>query len=436
MTTINYINLSLELWGCVISAIVAACILLSKRPKDKSTGLYFLMLFLNTCALLFDVLALCFRGRLGIFAWWGVRVSNFIAFSSNAFLLGAFALYLMEILSRRVTVNRRPIRITVLLSGVLFLLEIATQFLPITYSIDAQNIYHRESLFWVSHAIGLVGLLLCARTLFRHRRFIEPEEKIALWCYMLLPIVALCVQAFVYGIVLLGLANTVSLIVIFLFLQAEQGQRMAEQARRIAEHENQLTQSRISIMLSQLQPHFLYNVLNSIYHLCEFDPAAAQQATKDFSIYLRANMDSLTRKEPVAFSEELRHLEIYLSLEKMRFPTKLNIVYDLQATGFMLPALTVQPLVENAVKYGICQKDGGGTLTISTRETSDSFQVVVSDDGAGYDPGATQYDGRTHVGIENVRGRLSAMSGGSLEIQSTKGVGTVATITIPKEDVR
>ena len=142
-------------------------------------------------------------------------------------------------------------------------------------------------------------------------------------------------------------------------------------------------------------------------------------------------MDSLSRKEPVDFSEELKHLEIYLSLEKMRFNKKLNIVYDLQVTGFMLPALTVQPLAENAVKYGICQKDNGGTLTISTRETADSFQVI-SDDGVGYDPTATQYDGRTHIGIDNVRGRLWAMCAGRLEIKSKKGEGTIAIISIPK----
>lgn len=119
----------------------------------------------------------------------------------------------------------------------------------------------------------------------------------------------------------------------------------------------------------------------------------------------------------------------------MRFDDDLMIAYDIQTTEFLIPALTVQPLAENAVKYGVGKKVSGGTVTISAKEAADCFEIIVADDGVGYDLTATQYDGRrTHIGIDNVRARLAAMSGGTLDMQSTKDVGTIATIRLPRDN--
>lgn len=194
----------------------------------------------------------------------------------------------------------------------------------------------------------------------------------------------------------------------------------------------ELEDSRISIMLSQLQPHFLYNVLNSIYYICGHDPRAAQEAIDKFSDYLRNNMASLEQKEPIPFDEEYRHIQTYLSLEKIRFQKKLNVVYDVETTDFLLPPLTVQPLVENAVKHGVTKKRDGGVVTISTREWEDCYTVTVSDTGRGFDPEHYMEDEKVHVGIQNVRARLRTMMEGTLTITSTPGEGTKAVVTIPK----
>lgn len=200
-----------------------------------------------------------------------------------------------------------------------------------------------------------------------------------------------------------------------------------------AEHlERELEDSRVSIMLSQLQPHFLYNVLNSIYYLCGHDPQAAQEAVDKFSDYLRNNMASLEQKEPIAFDEEYRHIQTYLSLEKIRFQKKLNVVYDIEVTDFLLPPLSIQPLVENAVKHGVTKKRDGGVVTLCTREQEDCYIVTVSDTGRGFDPEHYMTDGKVHVGIQNVRARLRTMMGGTLTITSTPGEGTQAVVTIPK----
>ncbi|MGN0674405.1 MAG: sensor histidine kinase [Oscillospiraceae bacterium] len=204
-------------------------------------------------------------------------------------------------------------------------------------------------------------------------------------------------------------------------------------AREAEQLKSELAENRISIMLSQIQPHFLYNSLNTIYGLCEKDPTAAKKAVNDFADYLRGNMDSLTRKSPVPFETELKHLKAYLSLEQTRFTKKLRVEWDIQTDSFMIPSLTVQPLVENAVKHGICKSEKAGTVKISSRELDDCFEVEVSDDGAGFDVNESPNDGKSHLGIENVRSRLWKMCGAALEITSEIGKGTSAVIILPKK---
>ena len=196
--------------------------------------------------------------------------------------------------------------------------------------------------------------------------------------------------------------------------------------------ERKLAESRISIMLSQIQPHFLYNSLAVISRLCDDDPAQAKRATINFSNYLRANMNLLERTEPIPFENELNHTIGFLNLEKAMYGEALNVIYDIQTKNFKLPALTVQPIVENAVKHGIGKKEGGGIVAISTKETENNYLVIITDDGAGFENGKTANDGQQHIGINNVRLRLSAQCGGSLEIEGKPGAGTTATIIIPK----
>lgn len=202
---------------------------------------------------------------------------------------------------------------------------------------------------------------------------------------------------------------------------------------QIKEREEQ-RQQQMQIMISQIQPHFLHNTLSVIYSLCDADTELAKEAILKFSGYLRNNMLTLRSTEPVPFSQELEHTKTYLWIEKERFGDILKVEYDINATDFRLPALSLQPLVENAVKYGVRSREEGGTVTISTRREDGKIRVSVTDDGMGFDPLTYQNDGRTHIGIENVRSRLKQMCGGALEIESAPGKGTTATIILEEND--
>ena len=198
--------------------------------------------------------------------------------------------------------------------------------------------------------------------------------------------------------------------------------------------QQELYDAQVQIMVSQIQPHFMYNALASIAILCKLDPATAYKATVTFSKYLRGNMDSLKQTEPVSFERELEHLKQYLYIEKLRFADKLNIQYDIHTTDFKVPMLSVQPIVENAVKHGVGMKREGGTVTIASNETESSYEITVSDDGVGFDADAPKKeDGRSHVGMENTKKRLRDMCDAEITVTSTPGEGTTVRIIIPKK---
>ena len=195
--------------------------------------------------------------------------------------------------------------------------------------------------------------------------------------------------------------------------------------------EAELKESRISIMLSQIQPHFIYNTLGTIERMCLKDPQKAFNLVRNFSLYLRGNFSELDSVTPIRFADELKHVEYYVNIEKVRFPD-MSIEYEVEATEFVLPALSVQPLVENAIKHGLMRLESGGTVVIRSYETPTHFCVEVKDNGVGFDTDAP-IDYKKHVGLRNIRGRLKEMVNGDLVLESKPGVGTKAIIMIPKE---
>ena len=216
---------------------------------------------------------------------------------------------------------------------------------------------------------------------------------------------------------------------------AEKAKELELQRSRLEAEKNiveaELKESRISIMLSQIQPHFIYNTLGTIERMCLKDPEKAFDLVRNFSLYLRGNFSELDSVTPIRFAEELKHIEYYVNIEKVRFPD-MNIEYDVEATEFVLPALSVQPLVENAIKHGLMRLETGGTVVIRSYETPTHFCVEVKDDGVGFDP-SLPIGVKKHVGLRNIRGRLKAMVDGVLILESKPGTGTKAVIMIPKE---
>ncbi len=213
----------------------------------------------------------------------------------------------------------------------------------------------------------------------------------------------------------------------YLVFHVQVSQRVSE------EKELKLREQRVSLMLSQIQPHFLYNTLNTITGLCRANPKLAEETTVKFSKYLRENMHDMGKNDMQPFMRELEHTNIYLDIERLRFGERVKVVYDIQTSDFNMPSLTLQPIVENAVKHGICRKVEGGWVKISTEKNGRDYIITIEDDGIGFELSKALNDGKQHVGLQNVRERLKTMIGARLEIESYIGIGTKIQIIIPGE---
>jgi len=195
-------------------------------------------------------------------------------------------------------------------------------------------------------------------------------------------------------------------------------------------------QQKAAMMLSQIRPHFIYNVLNTIRCLCVIDAAQAETAIVDFSEYLRSDMNFLEKQELIPFSEEAAHTRNYLKLESMRFGKRLRVRWVLEEEDFLIPPLSLQPIVENAVRYGVTKKTAGGEIQIHSFGDTKNIYVTVRDDGNGFDARRVledpAFDGELHIGIHNVRTRLQINASGDLQIKSTP-TGTLVTLILPRK---
>ena len=199
------------------------------------------------------------------------------------------------------------------------------------------------------------------------------------------------------------------------------------------QHEKSIqADQRIKIMMSQIQPHFLYNTLSTIQALCKTDPDKAFDTTEKFGTYLRQNIDSLSKSDLIPIDKEIEHTRIYSEIETTRFPN-VHIDFDIEDSAFDLPALTVQPLVENSIRHGVrIRRDG--QVNISTRNTGEFHEILITDNGKGFDVSTLENMSGTHIGIANVRERIREMCGGEMIIVSNEGEGTTITIRLPVVD--
>ena len=163
-------------------------------------------------------------------------------------------------------------------------------------------------------------------------------------------------------------------------------------------------------MVLQMRPHFIYNAMMSIYYLCTKDSKKAQQVTMDFTNYLRKNFTAIASENPVPFSDELEHTRAYLAVERVQFEDSLCVEYDTTPhKNFRLPPLTLQPIVENAVKHGMDPEYAPLCISIRTRETDSGSEIIVEDNGPGFAP--ADDDCEPHIALANIKQRLEMMCG-------------------------
>lgn len=210
--------------------------------------------------------------------------------------------------------------------------------------------------------------------------------------------------------------------------------------KELQDLEKELQMIRIKNFTSQMQPHFLYNALISIQEVILMDPQYASDLVGDFTTHLRSCIRAMESDKPIPFSQELNNIKAYLNIENMRFGDKLKVNFNIGPEKFSIIPLSIQPLVENAIRHGIYGRGPrGGNVIIRSRETENSWIIEVEDDGVGFDVNLYK-DGLTNekndsTGLKNTIFRIEKIMHGYVDILSAVGIGTKITVSIPKGEV-
>ena len=317
-------------------------------------------------------------------------------------------------------------RILLIANLLLFSLMIIMDFLNIFTGIffhAEDGVYIRSKTMIISQVYQFIMLtIVFFITIFNNK--LNKREKAAFGIYCILPLVAILVQNRFKGYAIAYASIIIAVEILFFFINVEKNIELAREEEKNRE-------AQIKLMLSQIQPHFIYNSLSSISTLIDINPARAQKALDDFTDYLRMNLASITETKLISFENELKHIKTYVELEKIRFGDRVNVIYDIGTTDFNVSPLSIQPIVENAIKHGILKKIDGGTVHIKTYENDTAYCIEVEDNGVGFNIKDLNYFNNKHFGINNIKYRIDK-SNGKFEIDSVINEGTKVKVTINK----
>ena len=417
--------------GLLVFAILVTFFILLGCVGYKSRNLSYMRNFVwIVCMNLVMLIGECglWIMKLGFKNVWLTKLFGFFSYGGGTIMALFYLFCILSFVEERGApdVSYRSAYLMRIVCGCYLVLVFLSMFNGMLFQVDAHGNLTDGSYYWIAWLIDPMILLIEILVVVHYRKNLSRLGTIVMLNFGLVSLLTTGLQSIWYPVPEL-LACTLALLLMFMLFYWEM-------SKNLVENERELMQSQMSLAISQIQPHFLYNTLSTIAELCRKDSAMAEEVTNRFALYLRGNLEHMGDSFPVEFSKELKHVQTYLWIEKIRFQEELQVVYDIQTEDFIIPALTVQPLVENAVKHGMMGSENVCTITIRTKCVERGYQVIIEDDGCGFDPEQVKNDGRKHIGIESVRSRLKFMVGGTLTVKSAIGKGTTVIIEIPGKE--
>ena len=303
------INITLDLYSTVICLILFLYLSFGRNREDKPRRYLALMCLFNCGMLLGDTASWLFDGLSQPWCYAALWIGNMFFFACSGPLLLAFVGYVIECISSGVNIGKCAWYVAVSLCVIQVVCSILSLLNGMYFTISAENIYTRGGFFLLSQIIPFSFYGIAALLAIRYSHYLRRRDLLFLSSHIILPLVAEIIQILNYGIATLNTGVTIALLLVFINIQFARELRIEHQ-------EKELTEARIDIMLSQIQPHFLYNTLTAIRRLCGSDPEQAKAAILDFSLFLRGNMNALTSKVPITFTQKKKHTKKYLSLEQ------------------------------------------------------------------------------------------------------------------------
>ena len=201
--------------------------------------------------------------------------------------------------------------------------------------------------------------------------------------------------------------------------------------RELMQNRVELSENKVALLMEQMHPHFIYNALQQIALLCDEEPDAVKPSIFSFSAYLRKNLEALTNEKMIPFLTEMEHVDAYVELSQILPSRKFELIKDFKITDFCIPALTVQPLVENAIYYGIGMSEEGSVIRLETKLEGGYVIIRVCDDGHGKRTSLPTQKKHNSVGTKNLITRLKILCDGEFILNKSPD-GSEAIIKIPE----
>ncbi|MBP5197992.1 MAG: histidine kinase [Lachnospiraceae bacterium] len=419
-------SLALSLSGVFVIAIMIVGVSLSKMTYKRKKKLLLWMSF--HCGTVFMDMMVSVSGEFDGYLYVVIgKIAEFLLFCGAVYYAHLYLEDIFRKMMRRVTAYRRGVIVYLALLNIINISSVITGF---TFRIENASTVKNGPFWYVVYffaaMVYFADICIIMYNKVKNRESLSQTYVLGAFFVLSLLVQPIC---YLYEAVFpTYFAISLCFIIYYIYYNVNQ-------YKWFMENEVEREKRKTKLMLSQIQPHFIFNSLTTIKYLVMDDPVVAEMAVTKFTSYLRANLESLSVDRTIVnFDKELEHTEIYLWLEQLRFEDFLKVEYYVETRDFKIPMLTLQPIVENAVKHGICKKKDGGTVTIRVKEKSDAYEIEIKDDGVGFDVenviNDPQYD---NGGIANVSKRLTGFNYSTMSILSKKDCGTTVKISLTKE---
>lgn len=436
MSTLRTTQIIIEIHGIVISLLLLAGMYFEKYKKDSPSYSLMNVITVNMIVLLFDILCVIFdgnpdpvRNRMNVF-------SNYMLYGIQYILLSFLAVYIYRMMHCHMYApSRKWLLLEYGICAIGLGCLVVNRFTGAVFYFDSRNNYCRGPLFMTAMEIGIVSMVLVLCAILQSRSSIPNHAWKMLLLNILVPFAGLLLQTVVSGFSFMNIGTTITVIAMTVDFEIH-NIRNREKEKKF------LLQSRAYLQNSQMQPHFIFNSLNTIHALIDDDPREAKRAVHQFSKYLRMGMNYNHTESLISIWEEMDYVKHYVYMEMLRFGDKLKVSFLVdKKADFQIPFLTVQPLVENAIRHGLCKKVEGGTVIIRVRSNEKWNTIQVIDDGVGTDlellkktnlKKSVYNEDSEGIGLVNVEERIRLMCGGRMKLVSSPGKGMSVTISIPK----
>ncbi|MBQ3789888.1 MAG: histidine kinase [Lachnospiraceae bacterium] len=423
---IDLINFAIAVSGITVS-VLGFILALSAQYTGRRVRRFFLCIFaILTVYTVSDLTSQISLVMLGPGFAGLSRAAVFLESFLSSLLMPLITAYMLNLCGEKL--NCRLFCLVFSLWVIYVALLVVTQFTTLIYTITDDNVYRRGACYPILLIPVVSQMLINMAGLYRRRGSLTVSERRSFWSYLLIPAVFTLIQMNSYGVLSIVLGTSLAGLIMFVFILNDQADKSIRQAIEIGEQQ-------LKIRSLQMRPQFIYNTMSNIYHLCETDPKKAQDVIGDFTIYLRNNFGAIVKQGLIPFEDEMEHACAYLAVVKARYGEHLMTKFDTPYTSFTMPPLTLEPIVENAVKHGLDPEAPPLYISIHTEQTEDGAMITVENSGSDISLQDTEPsvddDNEPHIGLQNVSDRLKELCGGTLTLLPRESGGVTVEIRIP-----